>query len=98
MPCGKGQPGRKLLACIERAEAALSTAMSKESDSFVPELELKIMPDQVNVSPFSNIGLNPEFEAFITGVVQKIEACPVTSQILIRVPFHINQEMKNDAR
>ncbi len=88
----------ELLAYIERVEAALSAAMSEESDSFVLELELKIMPDQVKVRPFSNIELNPEFEAFITGVVQKIEACPVTSQILIRVPFHINQEMKNDAR
>ena len=45
----------ELLAYIERVEAALSAAMSEESDSFVLELELKIMPDQVNVRTFSNI-------------------------------------------
>lgn len=81
-----------LLAYIERVEATLSDAMSEETDSFVLELELKITPGKVNIRLLSNIDLNPEFEAFITGTVQKIEPCPVTSQIQIRVPFHINQD------
>jgi hypothetical protein len=88
----------ELLAYIGRIEATLSDAMSEESDTFELELELKITPGQVNVLTLSNIDLNPEFEAFITGVVQKTKPCPVTSQILIRVPFHINQELDNDAR
>ena len=81
-----------LLAYIGRVEATLSDAMSEETDSFVLELELKITPGKVNIRLLSNIDLNPEFEAFITGTVQKIEPCPVTSQIQIRVPFHINQD------
>ena len=72
--------------------------MSEETDSFVLQLELKITPDQVNVLLLSDIDLNPDFEAFITGTVQKIDPCSVTSQIHIRVPFHINQEEKNDTR
>jgi len=81
-----------LLAYIRRIEATVGKAMSEETDSFVLELELKITPDRVNVRLLSNIDLNPEFDAFITGTVQKIEPCPVTSQIQVRVPFYINQE------
>ena len=82
----------ELLAYIGRIEATIGDAMSEETDSFVLELELTITPGQVNVRLLSDINLNPDFEAFITGTVQKIEPCPVTSQIHIRVPFHINQE------
>ena len=82
----------ELLAYIGRIEATIGDAMSEETDSFVLELELTITPGQINVRLLSDINLNPDFEAFITGTVQKIEPCPVTSQIHIRVPFHINQE------
>jgi hypothetical protein len=82
----------ELLAYIGRIEATIGDAMSEETDSFVLELELKITPGQANVRLLSDIELNPDFEAFITGTVQKIDPCPVTSQIQIRIPFYINQE------
>ena len=82
----------ELLAYIGRIEATIGDAMTEETDSFMLELELTITPDQVNVCLLSDIDLNPDFEAFITGTVQKIDPCPVASQIQIRVPFHINQE------
>jgi uncharacterized SAM-dependent methyltransferase len=82
----------ELLAYIGRIEAIIGDAMSEETDSFVLQLELTITPGQANVRLVSDIDLNPDFDAFITGTVQKIDPCPVTSQIHIRVPFHINQE------
>lgn len=82
----------ELLAYIGRIEATIGDAMTEETDSFMLELELTITPDQVNVRLLSDIDLNPDFEAFITGTVQKIDPCSVTSQIHIRVPFYINQE------
>lgn len=88
----------ELLAYIGRIEAIIGDAMSEETDSFVLQLELTITPGQANVRLVSDIDLNPDFEAFITGTVQKIDPCSVTSQIHIRVPFHINQEEKNDTR
>ena len=60
--------------------------MSEETDPFVLELELKITPGQVNVRLLSNIDLNPDFEDFITGTVQKIEHYPLNSQVQIKVP------------
>ena len=67
--------------------------MSEETDSFVFQLELNMTPGGLaNVRVLSDIDLNPDFEAFITGAVQKIEPCRVTSEIQIRVPFQINQE------
>jgi hypothetical protein len=76
----------ELLTCIGRIEATLNDAMSKETDPFVLELELKITPGQVNVRLLSNIDLNPDFEDFITGTVQKIEHYPLNSQVQIKVP------------
>jgi len=78
---------------IERLEATIGDAMSEETDSFVFQLELNMTPGGLaNVRVLSDIDLNPDFEAFITGAVQKIEPCRVTSEIQIRVPFQINQE------
>ena len=82
----------ELLAYIGRIEATIGHAMSEETDSFVLKLELTVTPGHVDARLLSDIDLNPDFVAFITGTVQKIEPCPVTSQIHIRVPFYINQE------
>ena len=82
----------ELLAYIRRIEAAIGDAISVETDSFVLELELKITPDQTNVRLHSNIDLNLNLKKFIKYTVQKINPCLVTSQIQIRVPFHINQD------
>ena len=82
----------ELQAYIGRIEATISDAMSEETDSFVLEFELTMTPGQVNVRLLSDIDLNPDFETFITGTVQKIDPYPVTSPIHIRVPFYINQE------
>ena len=82
----------ELQAYIGRIEATISDAMSEETDSFVLELELTMTPGQVNVRLLADIDLNPDFETFITGTVQKIDPYPVISPIHIRVPFYINQE------
>ena len=82
----------ELQAYIGRIEVAIGDAISAETDPLLLELELKITPDQANVHLLYNIDLNMDFEQFIISTIRKINPCLVTSQVQIRVPFHINQD------
>ena len=80
----------ELQAYIGRIEVAIGDAISAETDPLLLELELKITPDQANVHLLYNIDLNMDFKQFIISTIRKINPCLVTSQVHIRVPFHIN--------
>lgn len=75
---------------LQNIEQTLLNAMSEETEAFAFDVTLTIYPDKVSVDLSHIADLNPEFLKFVEDTILKLPACPVSSQVRIRVPFSIN--------
>ncbi|MBO6555415.1 MAG: DUF3480 domain-containing protein [Pseudomonadales bacterium] len=76
---------------VKRVEKSLDDAMSEEQDSFSFDVELRVRPGEITASVSSqDMDLNPEFAEFIRERVELEPACPVASEVRVRVPFSVN--------
>lgn len=79
---------------FRRIHATLSEALSAERDSLEFDLELTVYPERIESRLIAHEELNPDFINFIDVTVHGIRTCPVTSQIRVRLPFHINGALR----